>query len=50
MKSDPAAAHGKGEIVLFWLISEQTFQTVLVLALELFTGSGRSEVGFQEGV
>lgn len=46
MNSDPAAEHGKGEIVLYLcLISQQTVQTAPVLALELFfTGSGRGEV------
>lgn len=45
MNSDPAAAHREGEIVLYLcLISQQTFQTAPVLLLELFTGSGRSEV------
>lgn len=37
MNSDPAAEHGEGEIVLYLcLISQQTFQTAPVLAVELF--------------
>lgn len=37
MNSDPAAEHREGEIVLYLcLISQQTFQTAPVLALELF--------------